>query len=288
MISSGLPWKWAKPASGLLGVLAIAVLLISCGDDSGPQPPVQWDLGQRYDTGGSGGCQNCFGCCTPAGQCKIGNTIDACGKNGGSCRTCTLNQQCVQNECQSSTPTCSASDCFDGCCSFSGVCIRPPNETNCGIGGAACTPCTAGKVCNKTTGACDDPVSSKYEVTLVSATIKIDCDVVPFNTCDPYAIVSLVGSGHTAQSKRLGGTQSPQWDEKLFEATEQDLLTRKMEVKIMDDDGWPYEPELVDQCMLTITQKELADGKIVAPCGTLGAEKVVDLTISFKPVTTQP
>lgn len=266
----------------VVSVAALGLFLLSssgCGDDAEPQ---RFDLSSRHDLGSSTGCQNCFGCCQN-GQCMTGNTISACGIGGLTCRTCTAQQQCINNSCQTSQPTCGPTGCSDGCCSSQGVCVRPPNETNCGFGGNPCAPCTSGKICNTTTGACDDPVSKQYTVTLVSARITWNCDTV--GSCDPYALVAL-GSGQQVTSSILEGTNEPAWNEQLFEASETALLTSKLSVTIVDDDGL-LGTENIDTCSIQITRTELAAGEIVTPCGqSLGAERVQDLKFSFAEVTT--
>jgi len=107
------------------------------------------------------GPSNCTGCCTAAGMCSSGNTGNACGNSGMACAVCSGDQSCVSSTCTTTNhqqQTCNASNCANGCCTSTGVCLSPANTIQaCGAGGGACQVCgntqsCVGGVCQGGTG----------------------------------------------------------------------------------------------------------------------------------------
>ena len=58
--------------------------------DAGQLP----DAGMARDAGTSCSVINCPGCCTASGQCKTGQALDGCGKNGAVCDLCSEFERC--------------------------------------------------------------------------------------------------------------------------------------------------------------------------------------------------
>jgi hypothetical protein len=139
---------------------------------------------------------SCQGCCE-AGSCKAGYTVDACGVGGVPCVKCkqgqTCNGACVGGGCGPGTcdGCCEGTTCYPGTfpmrCGSNGqpcqACQPPQTCTNkvC-TGGGGCNPgnCTSGAPCKAcphpyqqcSGGACSVDASSKWQMTVVSASIK--------------------------------------------------------------------------------------------------------------------
>lgn len=111
--------------------------------------------------GACGGClQTCTtGCCTGATCAPRG--IDTCGASGSACSTCgmgadtcTAGGQCecgngppcaVGQRCTGGSCVCDATSCAGGCCTATGACLRPSQQSGaqCGLNGVACGGCDA-------------------------------------------------------------------------------------------------------------------------------------------------
>ncbi|MFO0597973.1 MAG: hypothetical protein U0228_21910 [Myxococcaceae bacterium] len=108
-----------------------------------------------------GACEGCLqtcasGCCSgstcqppSATSCGVaGSVCQSCGLTGDACTggqcscgggaACALGQRCVNGRC-----ACDATSCAEGCCTPTGVCLRPnqQNGSQCGVGGLACQGC---------------------------------------------------------------------------------------------------------------------------------------------------
>ncbi len=81
------------------------------------------------------------GCCDAAGNCRTGDTSDACGGGGAACANCASDGKgCVSGVCQGAPPPCSASTCA-GCCDAAGTCQPGTTTKQCGASGKACEAC---------------------------------------------------------------------------------------------------------------------------------------------------
>ncbi len=81
------------------------------------------------------------GCCDASGDCRTGDTSDACGGGGAACANCVAEGKgCVSGACQGAPPPCSPSTCA-GCCDASGACQAGTATSACGAGGKACEAC---------------------------------------------------------------------------------------------------------------------------------------------------
>jgi len=67
--------------------------------------------------------QSCKGCCDATGECRDGNSLDACGVQGQACEICAKTPDSLCNKpvpgCVLQLKKCSAASC-------GGCCIRPP------------------------------------------------------------------------------------------------------------------------------------------------------------------
>jgi hypothetical protein len=95
------------------------------------------------------GPNNCKGCCQ--GTTCVGTESDKqCGTGGLSCTDCTAQKEVCNTstgQCTSTPPLCTPQNC-KGCCSGN-VCVTSETDTQCGLGGLACTDCTQkGLTCN--------------------------------------------------------------------------------------------------------------------------------------------
>ncbi len=90
------------------------------------------------------GPNNCKGCC--AGTTCVPTESDTqCGTGGLACTNCTaISEFCNQStgNCVATPPLCGPSNCPTGCCAGDS-CITSEADTQCGLGGLACTDCTA-------------------------------------------------------------------------------------------------------------------------------------------------
>ncbi len=88
------------------------------------------------------GPNNCKGCC--AGSTCVNNETDTqCGTGGLTCTNCSAqNEFCdtATGLCVNVQPLCNSTNC-KGCCAGD-VCVTTESNTQCGLGGAACTDCT--------------------------------------------------------------------------------------------------------------------------------------------------
>lgn len=108
----------------------------------------------------SGSCTPCAGCIdVNTGECQTGDTNTQCGKNGGLCQACDqgAGQSCNSGLCSGGS-VCNGVSCPTGCCDGN-TCVLPANysDAQCGqgAGGAACTSCFSGQVCDALdAGAC--------------------------------------------------------------------------------------------------------------------------------------
>jgi hypothetical protein len=84
------------------------------------------------------------GCCDNMDQCKMGNTIMACGAGGNACQTCSgTGATCNSGTCK---VPCGPDNCA-GCCDSTGMCVASVN-TACGLNGASCTACMGSDICS--------------------------------------------------------------------------------------------------------------------------------------------
>jgi hypothetical protein len=86
---------------------------------------------------------NCpTGCCS-GNVCAVGTGDNACGVKGGLCQDCqAFGEVCSNGGCVPPPPKCNAQTCPSGCCAGD-VCAVGSQDNACGVGGAACTDCTA-------------------------------------------------------------------------------------------------------------------------------------------------
>jgi len=97
------------------------------------------------------------GCCTlfdGQNACVSGVSSLACGTGGAMCTDCTQNGKVCDPTSQAcvSAP-CGPNNC-KGCCAGA-TCVGTESDSQCGIGGLACTNCTAlSEFCNQSTGNC--------------------------------------------------------------------------------------------------------------------------------------
>ncbi len=128
--------------------------VLTCGIAGAPgEPCVVCASGQSCEAGRcknnpSGGCgpTSCASGCCANGQCVPGTTAIQCGSGGGPCAICKMPEQCVGQSCGS--VQCGAATCASGCCDASGGCQPGTTEAACGSGGASCSACPSGQVCN--------------------------------------------------------------------------------------------------------------------------------------------
>ena len=261
----------------LVGMFASISTIVACGDDVAPAPTP--DTFVSPDKGKPNPCASCNGCCLNGTTCMPGMNETACGLGGTACQTCGANEQCLAGVCQAKKPTCNATTCPDGCCdSVSGNCIKPPTAAACGMAGSACKVCDAQKEECKA-GACQAKGPTSYGVFVVSAEVK-NSDCGWQDNCDVYVEVTL-GGGAPVKTGSIDNSEAPKWDFKVFDATDKELLTTKLTVVVKDDDGLLNKDDLLGECELTVTQKELDAGTLVSDC----TEKVKNLTFSFKKAT---
>jgi hypothetical protein len=257
---------------GLVIALAAALGVSGCGDDGGnPNPPI--DLGNLFPDAPQNPCAGCQGCCQ-SGQCLPGTTISACGFGGLTCQTCNPTDQCLNGTCVPQQPSCSPSTCAQGCCNAQGSCVTPTDENNCGVGASACQKCATGEVCTAA-GKCDTAAPKSYAVVVNSCEITKNCDTI--GKCDAYAEVAL-GDGAVVKTP-IVNDKLPVWDFKLFDATDNELTTKKLKVRILDDEQWPLSSEEMGVCEISITAQALAAGSLTTSCGA----DVKDLKFSFTP-----
>ena len=126
--------------------------------------------------------QSCAaGCCDGEGNCRPGDTNQACGTGGATCESCGAGQTCQNQHCAACEPDCAgktcgpdgcggscgscaegqrcqngqcvcdAESCPDGCCASGpgnpGACRSGTNRQTCGAGGAQCATCPQGQDC---------------------------------------------------------------------------------------------------------------------------------------------
>lgn len=105
------------------------------------------------------------GCCDDNGQCQGGgNSLNACGSNGGACVDCVAAgfDTCDPDthSCERSITSCDQGSCPNGCCltTTNGLfCVDGTEPTACGGNATTCTDCTqggAGGTCDPTTQQC--------------------------------------------------------------------------------------------------------------------------------------
>ncbi|HEX4512559.1 MAG TPA: hypothetical protein VH054_03455 [Polyangiaceae bacterium] len=89
------------------------------------------------------GPNNCKGCCN--GTTCVGAESDTqCGTGGLSCTDCTQQKELCNTstgQCTTTPPQCTPQNCKNGCCSGD-TCVTSEADTQCGVGGGACTDCT--------------------------------------------------------------------------------------------------------------------------------------------------
>lgn len=138
------------------------------------------------------GCSeaSCAGCCDD-GICRPGTTALACGNGGGSCRTCRVDQICLNGSCSGAATDCGPGTC-DGCCR-DGVCLDGRSLNGCGIAGAECAGCADGLAC--VAGSC------------VAPTEKADWTVLVYMSADgpldAFAMADLREMADLGQNARL-------------------------------------------------------------------------------------
>lgn len=249
--------------AGPLTILA-ALVLFSCSDDSSTS-----DATTGAETAP---CASCQGCCAND-QCLPGNTISACGTVGMPCSTCLSSEQCLNGVCVPAGLDCTPSSCSDGCCAFSGACMRPPSVEACGLGGASCQRCGNGEVCLD--GRCELSQSERYALRLYSAVLDSFCDVA--SACDPYAEIAL-GDAGPITTPTLVDTDTPQWDFKVLEATLADLTGQSLSIVIKDEDDLMFDGT-IGECLLTLDAAEIISGSWSGACG----DDVTELVLHFTP-----
>ena len=226
------------------------------------------------------------GCCLPDETCVpfAAQGVNKCGTNGEACNVCTGGSPCQQGTCVGNLPC--SSFCKQGCCTASGQCVEFPDQDakQCGTGGVTCSACSGQLSCAQ--GGCI--TDAVWEVWVVSAVIAAkkkdgkDWDTALFANPlpDPYVGAKLSTSLLIIDfTKTIDNTITPQWNEKLTNWSQSDLLNKGLEVAVRDSDGIngiPY--ETIDSCTVSLTQADLTAGTKTINCGTL----VTQLVLQFK------
>ena len=148
------------------------------------------------------GPNDCLGCCAGS-SCVPGQSNTQCGSGGLSCTDCTTTGELCNpsnGQCQKNPPVCGPMNC-NGCCAGD-VCVTSEGDTQCGVGGVACTDCTASgescsggtcvTTCNTTTckGCCDTGVCTAGFVDTACGSggaVCADC-TMSSETCDTLAV----------------------------------------------------------------------------------------------------
>lgn len=240
------------------------------------------------------------GCCQ-GGACMAGNTDSACGKGGASCADCkAAGKTCdsATSACSSGPTTCDATSCPLGCCQGGG-CKMGTTESACGQGGAPCASCMAWEICGN--GTCKLSTMSKWQVTLVSATVNKaktwdSWAIGSYRNPDLYAGLSLASpscssSGVFKCTPTKANTHSASWNHSL--GTMLGLLLKSPCLMVADEDSTtsgapcPTGFEAIGVCAPTITPADLVQGGVKiysCPNPKDGKNYVTSLELSFKHV----
>lgn len=128
---------------------------------------------------------NCGGCCDADNNCVAGTNSTACGVEGVTCQACNPGKVCNAGQCITgtndggtgggtgggagggtgggatgggtgggATGSCNTTNCMNGCCTSSGICILNITESACGKAAVQCAACNTNQVCDTALGAC--------------------------------------------------------------------------------------------------------------------------------------
>jgi hypothetical protein len=98
--------------------------------------------------------ETCPGCCIGT-SCFAGTDPNDCGLGAVACQACKSQGLVCRNGGCTEPPTCNASNC-SGCCDDDNVCQPGDTGGACGLGGSACTSCSAsGETCQSQKCLCD-------------------------------------------------------------------------------------------------------------------------------------
>jgi hypothetical protein len=169
-----------------------------------------------------------------------------------------------------------------GCCDSAGACQDTPSESTCGIAGKACSTCPSSQICNTAVGQCEAKPPSYYQVIAVGADVsKESCEgIFSFiDDCDPFLEVTL-GAKH-GETGTASGDEHPHWNEPLFDATEAELTSAAMFIRVWDDDSFLYlSNDKIGECTVQVTKANLTAGTLVIPsCG-----EAKNVTLQFNAV----
>lgn len=202
----------------------------------------------------------CAGCCD-SGTCYPGGTITHCGKNGQQCAGCKSGEVCQAGACGVPRPSCGPHNC-SGCCNGTS-CASGSSASSCGLGGGQCASCKKYEIC--TSGSCGLDLFSKWVVTASSATLDTSKSWdVGFNTApDPFVEVTL--GSQTKKGTPKTDTYFPYWNQYMFTATANAILTMQMKVIVKDQDtSWD---DIVGTCYISMSKSALLSGsRTVSNC----------------------
>jgi hypothetical protein len=191
-------------------------------------------------------------------------------------------------------PVCDASNC-SGCCTAQGICQQPTAE-HCGTGGGACGTCSLTQQCAPARGTCE---ARRYRVVVVSASARrssaADAWYNPFEWLvdgligDPdwYITAKLLGGQNELVLEGETGVDSdnhPRWNDEVFEATEDQLLNRWMQLAVGEEDSFlTFHDGKYGGCNQLISRAELAAGQVTIP--RCGAMENLQLVLALIPIS---
>jgi len=194
---------------------------------------------------------NCSGCCS-GGTCNPGTTFGFCGKNGQQCKACQSGEQCQNGACVVPTPTCGPGNCT-GCCQGT-TCKTGSSTSACGLAGASCKACAKYELCSS--GSCSLDMYSKWSITLSYANLLTSKSWDMGGKPDPYVLVTLGSQTKTTTIKK--DTYYPTWNEYVFTATANAILTMKMKALVKDSDvTWDQD---IGTCYVSVSKSNLLSG----------------------------
>ncbi|MCB9555925.1 MAG: hypothetical protein H6707_07465 [Deltaproteobacteria bacterium] len=247
------------------GLIAVCVCFVGCSENV-VTPPATFDAGFGRD--GFVGpdfsliCSACSTGCCQAGRCYL----DQDTRCGVDCVDCTADAKtCVAGACVTAQTCAAACKTKNGCCTSSDVCNEKPDETACGFGGAACTPCKTGQSCDAVVGGCADPVPIKQILTLKDAKLSKGCDTLINNDCELWLLAKVLGGSFVVPIQVVAKAGTATYAQVLAVVEQSKMVGTQIEIEAWDADDFSGSDQ-IGICSGTVDAAAVSAGSISLSC----------------------
>jgi hypothetical protein len=212
---------------------------------------------------------------SPSSKNKLGNDDD---------RDYSREYQQNQPQPQPTSAVCNATTCAEGCC-LAGQCFTDHSANHCASGGVLCpAPCAVGVSCVRTNMmySCGVGTGSRYEVTLVSATVRQAGDTAP-DLPDVYINKGTFGTLTIEKTETVDNVLAATFNARVGVIDATALNNARITVEVKDNDRglFAFDDKLGD-CTHTVTPAEVSAGVVTiqdAEC----TDHVASVTFALKP-----